>query len=110
MSKVRLGIIGFGNIGASHAKLIAEGQVPDIEITAIADGSQEMRARAVELFGNDFPVFSDGKGLIKSGKTDAVLSPFRITSTLKLPLRRSVPAFMCYVKSRQAFTQSRFAK
>ena len=73
MSKVRIGIIGFGNIGASHAKLIAEGQVPDIEITAIADGSQEMRVRAGEFFGKDFPVFSDGIGLIKSGKADAVL-------------------------------------
>jgi len=73
MSKVRLGIIGFGNIGASHARLIAEGQVPDIEITAVADDSREMRVRAGEFFGKDFPVFSDEKELIKSGKIDAVL-------------------------------------
>jgi len=73
MSKVKLGIIGFGNIGAQHAKLIVGGQVPDMELAAAADGSQEMRAYAIELLGTDFPVFNDAKDLINSGKIDAVL-------------------------------------
>jgi len=73
MAKVRLGIIGFGNIGAQHAKHIIAGEVPDIELTTVADGSQEMRANASEILGADFPVFNSGKDLIDSGKADAVL-------------------------------------
>ena len=30
MEKVKLGIIGIGNMGSSHAKSIIEGKVPDI--------------------------------------------------------------------------------
>ena len=30
MDKVRLGIIGIGNMGSSHAKNIFEGKTPDI--------------------------------------------------------------------------------
>jgi len=73
MSKLRLGIIGFGNIGLTHAKLILEGLTPDIELTAIADSLPERRAAAFELLGANFPVFDDEISLIKSSLVDAVL-------------------------------------
>jgi len=73
MKKIRLGLIGLGNIGLTHTKIIIEGQVPDIEIAAIADLKPEKRALAKELLGTDFPVFNDDNSLINSGLVDAIL-------------------------------------
>jgi len=74
MTRVRLGIIGIGNIGTAHIKTITE-QVPDITITAVADIDEKRRSWAKDFFGAGFPVFSDGKDLIKNGGNllDAVL-------------------------------------
>ena len=35
--KLRLGIIGAGNIAATHVQNVLDGKCPDIEITAVAD-------------------------------------------------------------------------
>ena len=39
MEKVRLGIIGFGNMGTNHFKNIMNGKCPEIVVTAVADGA-----------------------------------------------------------------------
>ena len=36
-NKVKLGIIGLGNMGTGHARNIVSGKVPNVELTAIAD-------------------------------------------------------------------------
>ena len=43
MEKVRLGIIGMGNMGSGHAKNLMDGKVPEIEITAVADRKESRR-------------------------------------------------------------------
>ena len=43
MEKVRLGIIGYGNMGSGHTRNILEGKCPEIEITAIADRKADRR-------------------------------------------------------------------
>jgi predicted dehydrogenase len=73
MKKITLGIIGIGNIGASHAQIIAGGQTPEVELAAAADISPDRRAWAAEFLGADFPVYNDGLELIKAGGIDAVL-------------------------------------
>jgi len=73
MGKVRLGIIGIGNIGAAHTKTIVDGLAPDIELSAVADISPQRRAWASELLGADFPVYNDGRELIGKSGVDAVL-------------------------------------
>lgn len=35
MDKVRIGIIGFGNMGSAHAKVIANGEIPGLALTCI---------------------------------------------------------------------------
>ena len=35
--KIKLGIIGIGNMGSAHAKNVIEGQCPDFELVAVAD-------------------------------------------------------------------------
>ena len=37
MKNVRLGVIGFGNMGTVHVKSVAEGKVPGMELGAICD-------------------------------------------------------------------------
>ena len=37
MEKVRLGIIGIGGMGTNHALSIVKGNIPEMELTAVAD-------------------------------------------------------------------------
>lgn len=82
MEKVRLGIIGYGNMGSAHAKHIWDGKCPEIVLTAVADTDKtrldacrtEQEARRAG--GADIPVaelFSSAEEMMASGKTDAVL-------------------------------------
>ena len=41
MSKIRLGIIGYGNMGSGHTKNIYKGKCPEVALTAIADINPE---------------------------------------------------------------------
>lgn len=72
MEKIRLGIIGVGNMGSSHIKNINAGKCPEIEVAAVADRRESRREWAKE----DVPaakIFNEGDDLIKSGVCDAVL-------------------------------------
>ena len=72
MEKVRLGIIGLGNMGTSHAKKLFAGDCPEIELTAVCDINKAKKDWSAEnLAGVAF--FSDTKELYKSGLVDAVL-------------------------------------
>jgi predicted dehydrogenase len=73
MDKVRIGIIGMGNMGSSHIKTLLEGDVPDLVLAAVADKKEARCAGASKTLPADIPVFDDGVALIKSGKIDAVL-------------------------------------
>ncbi|MDR0553577.1 MAG: Gfo/Idh/MocA family oxidoreductase [Treponema sp.] len=73
MDKVRLGIIGIGNMGSSHGKNIIEGKVPGITLAAVADLRAERRDWAAENLGRDVRVYTDGRELIAGGLCDAVL-------------------------------------
>jgi predicted dehydrogenase len=73
MEKVKLGIIGLGNMGTSHVKCIQAGEAPDIELSAVADQLAARREWAASYLSQGVPVFGDGLELIKSGKCDAVL-------------------------------------
>ena len=47
MDKVRLGIIGMGNMGSGHMQSIIKGECPRIEVTAFADiGPQKLERAA----------------------------------------------------------------
>ena len=35
--KIRLGVIGIGNMGSAHAKAVEQGLCPDFALTAVAD-------------------------------------------------------------------------
>ena len=52
MKKLKLGIIGIGNMGSGHARNIIQGKCPEIEITAIADINPERLEWAKENIPN----------------------------------------------------------
>ena len=72
MDKVRLGIIGVGNMGSGHAKNVLDGKVPDMVLGAIADIKPERREWAKENLPG-VPVFDDASKMMDSGLIDAVI-------------------------------------
>ncbi len=72
MEKVKLGVIGFGNMGTSHSKKVFAGEVPKMELAAICDISEERRKVAKELFA-DIPVFDNAEDLYKSGLCNTII-------------------------------------
>ena len=72
MKKVRLGVIGFGNMGTGHAKTVYDGNVPKMELAAICDIAEARQKAAKEAYP-DVPVFASADELYKSGLCDLVV-------------------------------------
>lgn len=73
MKKVRIGIIGIGNMGSNHAKEIIKGNIEGMELVAVADRAEPRRAWAKETLAEGIEIFEEGIDLIKSGVCDAIL-------------------------------------
>ena len=65
---VRLGVIGVGNMGSTHARNILSGELSRCALTAVCDH----RAEHLTAFPQ-VPHFANGSELIRSGQVDAVL-------------------------------------
>lgn len=72
MQKVRVGIIGLGNMGSSHVKQISQGKVPGMELSSVCDLSAERRNWARETLPG-IGVFENYKEMYESGTIDAVI-------------------------------------
>ena len=70
--KLKLGIIGVGNIASAHIGNVLEGRCPEIEITALADRKESRREWAQERIPTA-AIFAEGTELIHSGTCEAVL-------------------------------------
>lgn len=72
--KIKLGIIGIGNMGSEHAKNIRDGKCPDVELVAIADINPERLEWAKEQkFGENITYFDDAIKMLDSGLVDSCL-------------------------------------
>ena len=72
--KIKLGIIGIGNMGSSHAKLVKNGKCPDFEIVAIAEKNAARLEWAKEQgFGENITYFEDAIAMLDSGLIEACL-------------------------------------
>ena len=71
--KVRLGILGVGNMGSGHIKNVLEGKCPEIEIAAVADRKPARLDWARETLGAEFPCFATAEEMLDSGLIDACL-------------------------------------
>ena len=73
MEKVRLGIIGIGNMGSGHARNIIDGKCPEIELAAVADINPDRIKWAQENLPESVEKFDDAYKMMDSGKIDAIL-------------------------------------
>lgn len=69
MNKVRIGIIGMGNMGKYHADYLLKGEVAGAQLAAVCSTSPQK----LEAYKDQAEIFSDGVEMIKSGSIDAVL-------------------------------------
>ena len=51
---VKIGIIGIGNMGSSHAQRIANGDIQGMKLVAVADRKEKRRAWAKESLPEDY--------------------------------------------------------
>lgn len=72
VKKLKLGIVGFGNMGTGHAKNVAEGKVLYMELGAVCDISAARREAARQQYP-DIPIFDSAEELYRSGTCDAVI-------------------------------------
>ncbi|MBQ2955675.1 MAG: Gfo/Idh/MocA family oxidoreductase [Clostridia bacterium] len=89
MDIVRVGIIGVGNMGSSHAKRIVAGEIEGMTLAAIADTNPARLEWAKENCPGA-ELFSDAIEMMDSGKVDAVIvatphydHPVLVTEALK---------------------------
>ncbi len=72
MDIVRVGIIGVGNMGSSHAKRIVAGEIEGMTLAAIADTNPARLEWAKENCPGA-ELFSDAIEMMDSGKVDAII-------------------------------------
>ena len=72
MEKTRIGILGIGNMGTSHAKHIFKGNVPHMELAAVCDVDPARLAWCQENLPG-IPQFKTAEEMIASGLCDSIL-------------------------------------
>ena len=73
MDKVRIGIIGFGGMGNSHAGYLSKGKVPGAELCAVADVDSGRLEGVQERYGAGVQVFEGADALFAANCVDAVI-------------------------------------
>ena len=71
--KVKLGIIGIGNMGSGHAMNLMKGEVPDLDLVAVADIDPNRIAWGKEHLKADITYFDDAIAMLDSGLVEAVI-------------------------------------
>lgn len=86
MNKVRIGIIGIGNMGSAHALNIFQGKVEGMELTAVCDIDTHRLQWAKETFDNSVSLYSDYHMLLADGVVDAILiaTPHNLHPTIAI--------------------------
>ena len=74
MEKIKLGIIGIGNMGSGHANNIKNGKCPEIELVAIADINPERLDWAKQQnYAENITYFNTAEEMLDSGIINACL-------------------------------------
>ena len=71
MKTIRLGILGIGNMGCTHAGFLQKGKCPELTLAAICDSDPQRLAWAKETYG--VPCFATARELFDSGLIDACI-------------------------------------
>lgn len=73
MDKIKLGIIGIGNMGSSHARNILNDKCPNIELVAVSDVNQERIEWAKKELSANIKYFSSPEEMLDSGIINSCL-------------------------------------
>lgn len=73
MDKVRIGILGVGNMGNGHSKNLTTGLVPNMELTAVCDNNPVKLEAFEQNFGSEIARFAAAADMMDSGLCDAIL-------------------------------------
>ena len=73
MEKVKLGIIGLGNMGAGHANSVIDGKCPEITLAAVADINPDRIKWGQENLKGEITYFDDAIKMLDSGLIDACM-------------------------------------
>ena len=71
--KIRLGIIGIGNMGSGHACRVVDGECPDFVLTAVADINPAREDWAKKRLGENVVFFHTAQEMLDSGMIDACI-------------------------------------
>lgn len=73
MEKLRVGIIGVGNMGSNHLKRFIAGDIKNAELTALCDINKDNLYRFQKDLAENVQYFDDASKLIQSGLVDGVI-------------------------------------
>lgn len=73
MEKLRLGVIGLGNMGSEHCRLILSDRAREVCLTCVADLRQERRKWAEDNLPEKVKVYASGQELIEADLCDGVI-------------------------------------
>ena len=79
MKKIKLGVIGLGNMGSKHSQNIIQGLCPEVELAAICDLKQERIDALLKYYEENaekaaFPApkaYIDASEMLRSGSASA---------------------------------------
>ncbi len=71
--KIKLGIIGVGNIGSAHATNVKNGDCPEIELVAIGDHNPDRLEWAKKEYGEGVTYFDNAIEMLDSGLIEACI-------------------------------------
>lgn len=71
--KIKLGIIGIGNMGSGHAKNVVDGKCPDFELAAAADINRERIEWAKQNISSEVKYFETAEEMLDSGLIEACM-------------------------------------
>lgn len=72
MNKVRIGIVGCGNMGSGHVQYLSKGEVIGASVEAVCDINPDRLKTAAQRYPS-VKLFNDMEAMLDSGEIDAVL-------------------------------------
>ncbi len=73
MDKIRVGIIGIGNMGSGHARQLRNGKVPGAELSAVCDVNPERLQWAKRELDPEIAVYESAEALFEAQAVDAII-------------------------------------
>ena len=73
MEKVRVGVIGYGNMGTGHANYLNGGETQNAVLAAVCDNNPQKLEKAKKDLGGGVQYFDDYKKMLKTGTVDMII-------------------------------------